>query len=323
MYQKTELLKRLKSFISQNRLINSNRIGAAVSGGPDSVFMLYMLNEIAKDFGFKITVLHFNHKIRKESDKDALFVKSLARTLNLDFETESCDVLEFAKKEKLSLEEAARIKRYDFLKRCKDRFDLGEVALAHTKDDVAETFVMNMMRGSSLSGLTSMRIKREFYIRPVCFLKKSEIVEYLDEQGIAFRVDKSNKDTNFVRNKIRLDLMSLMKEFNPNIIDTIFREMDILKQEDDYLNGVAQLAVVKNVVFVGKKAVIDTTHMNNLAIKRRVVSIVCKKLTNSDYSLSFENINRIAALNDSKKSVVLRKLFKAYMKDKQLIIEAL
>ncbi len=323
MYQKTELLKRLKSFISQNRLINSNRIGAAVSGGPDSVFMLYMLNEIAEDFGFEITVLHFNHKIREESDEDALFVKNSACKLNLDFETESCDVLEFAKKEKLSLEDAARIKRYDFLKRCKYKFNLGEVALAHTKDDVAETFVMNMMRGSSLSGLTSMRIKREFYIRPVCFLKKSEILDYLNEQGIAFRVDKSNKDTNFVRNKIRLELISLMKEFNPNIVDTIFREVDVLKQEDDYLNSMALLETVKHVVFVGKKAVIDTAHINNLALKRRVISIVCKKLTNSDYSLSFENINRIASLNDGSKIVVLRKLFKAYLQGKKLIIEAL
>ncbi len=323
MYQKTGLLKRLKSFISQNRLINSNRIGAAVSGGPDSVFMLHMLNEIAEDFGFEITVLHFNHKIREESDEDALFVKNSACKLNLDFETESCDVLEFAKKEKLSLEDAARIKRYDFLKRCKDRFELGEVALAHTKDDVAETFVMNMMRGSSLSGLTSMRIKREFYIRPVCFLKKSEILDYLNEQGIAFRVDKSNKDTNFVRNKIRLELISLMKEFNPNIVDTIFREVDVLKQEDDYLNSMALLETVKHVVFVGKKAVIDTAHINSLALKRRVISIVCKKLTNSDYSLSFENINRIASLNDGSKIVVLRKLFKAYLQGKKLIIEAL
>lgn len=323
MYQKTELLKRLKSFISQNRLINSNRIGAAVSGGPDSVFMLYMLNEIAEDFGFEITVLHFNHKIREESDEDALFVKNSACKLNLDFETESCDVLEFAKKEKLSLEDAARIKRYDFLKRCKYKFNLGEVALAHTKDDVAETFVMNMMRGSSLSGLTSMRIKREFYIRPVCFLKKSEILDYLNEQGIAFRVDKSNKDTNFVRNKIRLELISLMKEFNPNIVDTIFREVDVLKQEDDYLNSMALLETVKHVVFVGKKAVIDTAHINNLALKRRVISIVCKKLTNSDYSLSFGNINRIASLNDGSKIVVLRKLFKAYLQGKKLIIEAL
>lgn len=323
MYQKTELLKRLKSFIKQNRLINSNHIGAAVSGGPDSVFMLYMLNEIAKDFGFKVTVLHFNHKIREESDEDALFVKTLSKTLNLDFETESCDVLGFAKKEKLSLEDAARIKRYDFLKKYKFRLGLGEIALAHTKDDIAETFVMNMMRGSSLSGLTSMRIKREFYIRPVCFLEKREILEYLNAQGIDFKIDKSNKDTSFVRNKIRLELMSLMKEFNPNIIDTIFKEVDVLKQEDDYLNSVAQLETVKHVVFVGKKAVIDTAHIDNLAIKRRIVSIVCKKLTNSNYSLSFDNINRIASLNNSKKIVVLRKLFKAYLQNNRLIIEAL
>ena len=174
-----------------------------------------------------------------------------------------------------------------------------------------------------MSGLTSMRIKREFYIRPVCFLKKREILDYLNEQDIAFRIDKSNKDTNFVRNKIRLELISLMKEFNPNIVDTIFREVDVLKQEDDYLNSVALFETVKHVAFVGKKAVIDTAHINSLALKRRVISIVCKKLTNSDYSLSFENINRIAALNDGSKSVVLRKLFKAYLKDKKLIIEAL
>ncbi len=316
-------MKRLKSFIIKNNLINSNHIGAAVSGGPDSVFMLYLLNEIRDDFGFDITVLHFNHKIREESDADALFVEDISRKLNLDYETESYDVLKFAKKEGLSLEDAARKKRYDFFSRCRKKLNLGEIALAHTMDDVAETFIMNMLRGSSLSGLTSMRIKRDFYIRPVCFLKKDEMLEYLKNENMDFRIDKSNADTDYTRNSIRLKLMDTLREYNPNIVNTIFKEVDILKEEDDYLKSLALKKLIEHVKFMPNRAIINISELKNTAIRRRVISVVCKKLTNTRYSLSFDNINRIADLKDNKKTVVLRKLIKAYIENDKLVIEAL
>ncbi len=323
MYPKTELLKRLKSFIKQNRLINSQSIGVAVSGGPDSVFMLYMLNQLKKDLNIRITVLHFNHKIRRESDKDALFVRNLSEKMNVEYVTDSCNVLAFAKKNKLSLEDAARIKRYAFFQRCRFSLDISEISLAHTKDDLAETFLMNMIRGSSLGGLTSMKPKRDFYIRPVLFLSKSEIMSFLQTEHVEFRVDESNKNTLFTRNKIRLHLMNILKDYNPNIIDTIYREADILRQENRYMENIALKESVKYVKFMKHRVIIDISHLKDLAIRRRVVSIACKHLVGTHYSLSFDNINRIAMLDDDKKIVALRKLVKAYISNSQLVIELL
>ncbi len=316
-------MKKLKSFITQNNLINSKTVGVAVSGGPDSVFMLYTLNEIKKDLGFDITVLHFNHKIRKKAEQDAFFVQNLSETMGLKYTIDSYDVPKFAKDNRLSLEDAARIKRYEFLKRCKQQLNLGEIALAHTKDDLVETFIMNMLRGASLSGLTSMRVKRDFYIRPVMFIEKNEILKYLKEEKIDFRIDESNKDVSFLRNKIRLELLDILKKYNPNITETIWKEADILLQEDRYLDKLTQKATLSCVKFIKNRAIIDTTNLKDLAIKRRVISAVCKKIIKTDYSLSFNNINRIALLENENKTVVLRKLIKAYLKNGKLTIEAL
>lgn len=317
-------MKKLKSFIEKNGLINHKNIGAAVSGGPDSVFMLYMLDKMKQQAGINITVLHFNHKIRENSDEDEMFTKKLAEDMQLDFVGRSGNVVQFANKYKLSLEDAARKKRYEFFKQCKIRLNLGSIALAHTKNDLTETFLINMLRGSSINGLSSMKPKRDFYIRPILFMEKSGIVEFLNTKNIPFRTDITNKDIHFLRNRIRLKLIKTLKEYNPNIVETIYRESEILRQECEYLDNVASKNILESVKFYKNRAVADISKMDkNMAIRRRVVSKICKKILKSSYSLSFSNIERIATLKVGNKKVVLRKLIKAYIKENKLTIERL
>ncbi len=317
-------MKKLKNFIEKNSLINHKNIGVAVSGGPDSVFMLYLLNKIKQQIGISITVLHFNHKIRKESDEDEMFTKKLSENMHLDFISANGNVPQFAKNHKLSLEDAARRKRYEFFKQCKIELNLHSIALAHTKNDLVETFLINMLRGSSINGLSSMKPKRDFYIRPILFMEKEEIVDFLNVKNIPFKIDKTNKDTYFLRNRVRLKLIKTLKEYNPNIIDTIYRESEILRGECEYLDDTACKNIVQSVKFYKNIAVADLSKMeNSMAIRRRVISKVCKKLLKSSYSLSFNNIERIATLKNNSKTVVLRKIIRAYIKDNNLILERL
>ncbi len=305
-------------------MINGRNIGAAVSGGPDSVFMLYCLNNIKQELGINLTVLHFNHKIRKESDSDEKFTRELSERFNLNFASGSHDVKTYAKIEKLSLEDAARRKRYEFFKECRDRYKLDSIAIAHNKDDLAETFLMNLLRGSSPEGLSSMKPKREFYIRPILFIYKKEILDFLHEKNIPYKTDETNKSRNFTRNRIRLELIKDLEGYNKNIVGTIYREVEILRQENEFLNKTADKNIARYVKFFDKKAVIDVEKIHSdIALKRRIISRVCKKLIETDYSLSFNNIERIVQLKNKNKKVILRKLLEARLENGKLIIRKL
>ncbi len=304
-------MERLKSFIEKNRLIaEGNRVGAAVSGGPDSVFMLRALVDLAPFLDFSVVVLHFNHKLREESDDEEAFVAELCRRLSVEFYSDSCDVALLAQRERICIEDAARRARYDFFSRSKQKLSLDSVALAHTKNDVAETLLMNLLRGSSLKGLVSMRPRREFYIRPVLPLRKEEIELFLKERGERFVVDSSNENTDFLRNRIRKKLIPYLEEFNPSIIETLFRTSETLRADEEMLEFISEKEIARRVAFSGKRAYVEMDNLQ-IGIKRRLISHVCRRLLNTPYSLSFNNIERIVHLKPHSR-VVLRGILKAH-----------
>jgi len=315
------LLKKLKDFIDKNRLIEKgSSIGTAVSGGPDSIFMLTMLNSIKDEYNLSLTVLHFNHKIRKEADEEELFVKEVAEKMNLNFISETCNVMEFKKKHKLSLEEAARIKRREFFIKARKTLNLDFVATGHTVNDAIETMLMHLIKGSSLNGLVSLKPKNGFFIRPILCFRKDEIQSFLDKNNIEYKIDKSNFEENYTRNRIRHRLLPLLEEFNPNILNTLFRELEILAEDAKLLENIAEIEFIKRIKITGDKAIIDFSSLHSASIRRRIISEAIKQLTGNIYSISFENIERINNIEKNSR-VHLRKLIKAYTKDDKLIIE--
>ncbi len=317
------LLEKLKAFAQEHSLFEKNTyIGVAVSGGPDSVFLLRMMIEAQNDFGFKLHILHYNHSIRKESDSEEMFVKKIAEELNLPLTAEKGDVLRFKQEKQMSLEEAARIKRYQFFERARKSLGLDFIATGHTKNDFVETLLMNLIRGSSLDGLVSLKPKRGYFTRPILAFTKEEIVNFLEREKIEFVMDSSNLDDTFTRNRIRMKLIKELELLNPNILETVFREGMLLLEDSAYLNKKAELELAKSKRGSKGRAILDLTKIDkNPAILKRVISKSVKELLGSNYSLSSTNIKRIFETAESGKTTHLRKLIKAYKEGDFLVIE--
>lgn len=154
-----DIISKAKNTILENNLIKrGERILLAVSGGADSIAMLYIMRELSKDFAFN-WIASFNHKIRKEASNEVEFVENLCKSFDLEFYKDEFNIPHFAKLNKLSLEEASRIKRFEFLFEVKEKYSFDKVALAHNLDDLVETVIMNIVRGAGIKGLTGIKPK--------------------------------------------------------------------------------------------------------------------------------------------------------------------
>jgi tRNA(Ile)-lysidine synthase len=321
----SKLFDEILDFALRKKLFYKNqKIGIAISGGGDSVLLFHFFKHIKKTFNLDLVLLHFNHKIRSDSDEDEQFVESLAKRYNFELYKESKDVIKFSQDNKKGIEEQARVLRYDFFKSCKENFNLDKIATAHTKNDLVETFLINLIRGASLDGLSSLKPIRDFYIRPILSIEKSQILNFLDEHNLQYRTDITNFDTKYKRNKVRLELIETLKTYNPNIISTLYKEIEMLNADAKFLDKLAYENFVESTVCFPNKAIINLSILSNdYAIKSRVLKLAVKKITHSYYSLSFVNINRLINTIENDKTVVLRKLIKASKMQNFLVIERL
>jgi tRNA(Ile)-lysidine synthase len=219
-------------FIDENQLVKSgDRILVALSGGADSVFLLNFLNKYKKKYDIELFAFHLNHKLRKESDSDQEFSKNLCKKLSIPFFTAGKKVRLYAKKKKLSIEEAGRILRYEMLQKKARKLSCNKIATAHNLDDNSETILLNLIKGRGLSAIAGIPIKSNNVIRPIMCLSKSEIESYLKINNIEFVVDRSNQDENFERNYLRNKIVPLITEkFNKNFSRNIFQTTNILNQ---------------------------------------------------------------------------------------------
>ena len=197
----------------------------AVSGGPDSVALLRAMQVVKTEVGGpgRLIVAHFNHRLRPEADDDARFVAALAGQLNLPFEQGAAEVANLAAQRGDGVEAAARQARYHFFEHAAQRLGARYVATAHTADDQIETVLFNILRGTGLAGLAGMPRARPLgpavsAIRPLLNLLRDEVLKYLDELGQRYRVDSSNACHDFTRNRLRHELLPLLREkYNPDI----------------------------------------------------------------------------------------------------------
>jgi len=223
------------------------RVGIAVSGGPDSVALLNALIEIAPEYGLELSVLHLNHGIRGEaSDRDEAFVREEAKSKGLPFRGKRVSVPDIMKKRKGSLEEIAREERYRFFEEIIREDDLNKIAVGHNLDDQAETVIIKFLRGSGMEGLRGMLPVRDgIYIRPLINVARSEIDSFLEKEGIGFVRDGSNENLQFLRNRIRNELIpELRDKYNNALVDTLNRTATILRIEDDFIEQTVEEILV-------------------------------------------------------------------------------
>ncbi len=220
----------------------------AVSGGVDSAVMLDVFANLAEENAYHLVVAHFNHMLRGEhSDKDLALVKDLAKNYGLQFYSSSGDVKGFAKENSLSIEHAARTLRYRYLSQIAQNLKINYILTAHTSDDVAETFLSHLFRGSGLTGLSGIPQKRKlsktsYLFRPFLNLNKSELIEYAQNRDLKWQEDESNSMLFYTRNKIRNVLIkNLETDYNPGIKEVLNRTAKLLKGADDFINEHVQM----------------------------------------------------------------------------------
>ncbi len=206
---------------------------AAVSGGADSTALLLCLSELASEYRLVITVAHLNHRIRgTEGDADEDFVRRISAELGLRFISETIDAVHQAKAARQNLEDFARRKRYDFLRRTARQVGAQKIAVAHNLNDQAETLLLRLMRGSGYEGLSGIHpVVDGLIIRPLFECSRNSILEYLKQRRISYREDSTNRDIRYSRNRIRSELLPYLEEhFNPRIVRTLAREAGLARE---------------------------------------------------------------------------------------------
>ncbi|WP_196890753.1 tRNA lysidine(34) synthetase TilS [Aureivirga marina] len=201
----------------------------AISGGVDSIVMLYLLHNLKLD----ISIAHCNFQLRgKESDEDENFIKNVASELQIPIYIQSFETEKYAKEKQLSIQMAARELRYNWFQEIAESEEFSYILTAHHLDDVLETFLINFTRGTGLEGLTGIPEINENIVRPLLPFSREEILKYAKENKIEWREDKSNASTKYFRNKIRHQIVPILKELNPNLLDSFQNTIDHLNNSE-------------------------------------------------------------------------------------------
>jgi tRNA(Ile)-lysidine synthase len=230
---------KVKQTILRYGMIDSgDRVIVAVSGGPDSVCLLHLLHDLTDEWGMDLVVAHFDHGLRPAEDEpETAFVRALAQALALPFETEKAAPAAVAD---ASVEEKAREARYRFLEKVRTAHRAQKIALGHTLNDQAETVLMRLLRGSGPSGLAGIPpVRDKVIVRPLIGVPRCEIEAYLEGRRCAYMTDSSNLQTQYLRNKIRLQLMPLLQQYQPRLLERLSDTAEFLRSENDYLDLLA------------------------------------------------------------------------------------
>lgn len=238
------LMLEIKRYIEKNQLIRpGDGVVVGLSGGPDSVFLLYALHTLQARMGFTLRAVHVHHGIRgAEADRDAAFSAELCAKLAVPFQAVHVAAPAYAAQQGLSLEEAARILRYEALEAARQQ--LGQtraawIAVAHHLDDQAETVLHNLVRGAGLRGLAGMENRRNHVIRPLLSIKREDILKWLEQNKIAYVTDSTNADPHYTRNRIRSTVLPELREINPEASAHIAHSAALLREADAYFHALA------------------------------------------------------------------------------------
>ena len=298
------LRKKVLDTIKKYNLIEQNdKIICAVSGGPDSICMLDILRRIKeeKKIDFEIIVCHVNHLIREEATDDEQYVENYCSKYQIPFFSKKIDVKRLAEQNKQGTEEAGRNVRYAFFEEIYQKEKATKIAIAHNKNDKIETIIMNVFRGSGISGLRGIEpIRDNKYIRPLIEIERTEIEKYCEENKLNPRIDKTNFINDVTRNKIRNIVIPYIKEeFNPNIINTLNRLSNVITEEDEYMKKIT-IEIFNKIKITEEEGliVLDLKKFNlqDEAIRKRLILYTIFKTIGNTQNIEKINIEDIIKL---------------------------
>ena len=328
-----QLRKQVAGVIREHNLFRANdRILIGVSGGPDSVALLSLIYNTSRTNPpySEIFIAHLNHSIRgRESDEDEQFVTTLAEKYGVPLITEKRDIVEIARERKISLEEAARDERYKFFENAAEKAGANVIAVGHNADDNAETVLHRIIRGTGITGVSGIRPKRKLtpvstvtLVRPLLFTWRKDIIAYLKEEDLSYRIDSTNIEKDKLRNRIRLELIPHLEEnYNAKIKKSLATLGETALQNSDYLEEKTK-ALFEDVL-VNRETPIETITLDinklkgspqilqQMIIKEAIIrlDIPLKKLSNRNYKDILNTINsrKTSAVNVVKEYLNIRR----------------
>ncbi len=297
--------KILKTINKYSMIVKNDSIIIGLSGGSDSVTLFHVLRLLKDEYNLSLIVVHINHGIREEAKDDEKFCIDLCNEYGIPIYIYKKNINELSKKMKITTEEAGRFFRYEcFNKHMKNGKE--KIAIAHNKNDVVETFFMRAVRGSGLRGLASIQPVRENIIRPLIEVEKEEIENYCLMNNFQFIFDKSNLSMEYTRNKIRLNLIPMLKnEYNEEVVNNVYKTSKILSEEEIFLNSLAKTHLNEIVVLQNDKVYLNLEKLKkiNIVMQRRVLRKSIFLLEKDMKDLSYIHIEQclqlIEAVNGS------------------------
>ena len=305
---KSRFVHEMHRFITENNMIQDGEtVLIAVSGGADSMALLYGLHELQQELNWHLHVVHLNHCLRENSSDDAVYVHRHAEGLGLPYSGHITDVKTLAEKWKLSIESAGRKARYQLYDTVCADIGASKVALGHHKDDIAETVLMNLIRGGGSDGLKGIACFREGkYIRPLSTFTRQEIASYLKSINLIPKDDPTNTDTYYLRNRIRHELLPLLKSnYNPNITEGLNRTAAVVGEESTLLDGLTEQAFKHCLLTESQSTCIalnrETFLQNHIVIQRRILRHSVSQVFGTSRDFSFDHVKSILEIATSEK----------------------
>ena len=315
---KDKVLETIKKY---NLINEGDKIVIGVSGGPDSICLLHILHALKETLKIELCVAHVNHMIREVADSETEYVKETCKKLGIECFVKKVDILKLAKEQKKGTEEAGRAIRYEFFDEVLEKTNSNKIATAHNSNDKAETVILNILRGSGLSGLKGIEVFRdEKYIRPIIEIDREEIEKYCEENKLEPKIDESNSENIYSRNKVRNEMIPyIKKEFNQNIIKTINRLSEVATEENEYMQKITKQEYDKISKIENDIIILDLKKFNNLelVIKRRLILYTIYQAihtTNGVEKVNIDDIIKLCNNNIGNKYLTPIKDIKIYVK---------
>jgi tRNA(Ile)-lysidine synthase len=305
---KADFVSKVLQTITTHRMIaEGDSVLVAASGGPDSSALLHALFQISKENRMPIAAAHLHHGLRAgEADRDAEAAGRQAALLGVPFFVEQIDVEDFRERHGLSVEDAARKVRYDFLHRTADRGGFSKIAVGHHADDSVESMLMFFFRGAGPRGLSGILPVRGRVIRPLIERRRDEIRSYLARQGLSFVVDSTNEDRRFLRNRIRHELIPLLTaNYNPNLTETLLRLSTVLRDEEHWLAALAEKALAETLIDRDESGItlsVPALAALPAAARRRVIRSALSGLKGDLRRIGFRHVEAICRLSMQQKA---------------------
>ncbi|MCM0647674.1 tRNA lysidine(34) synthetase TilS [Clostridium swellfunianum] len=290
--------------IKEHNMINKgDKIIVAVSGGPDSICLLHILSKMKEELNLILYAAHVNHCLRgEEADKDEEYVKQFCKSLGVECFSRRVDINKLSGERNMSTESVAREARYDFFDELYNSLGAQKIALAHNANDQAETVLMRIIRGTGMEGIIGIKAVREnIFIRPLINIKRESIEKYCEDNILLPRIDKTNLESIYTRNKIRLELIPYIKEnFNGDIISTLNRLADTIARDNEYLENITKEKYKSYCERKGEKVIINKeAFKEHEAIITRIIRQALGELRGNLYNVEKVHIYDLINLQKS------------------------